>query len=55
MYSDFEWSAAIDFGAQPKSLWKVNWTSMASTREGKAMVVWQTDDGILGRWIERIH
>lgn len=53
MYSDSEWSAPIVLGVGPA--WKNKWMSMASTDEGKAMVIWQSEDGIVGQWIERIR
>jgi hypothetical protein len=60
MYSDFEWSAPMELGAgRPFEnfvgrRWVRNMT-MASNGEGKALVVWQRDDGVFGRWIERVR
>jgi hypothetical protein len=57
-FSGDAWSTPIEVGlANVSSFWGWIWDAydIVSAGQGAAFVVWPTDHGIVGRWIERLH
>jgi hypothetical protein len=57
-FSGNEWSGPVDVGlADVSSFWGSIWDALdiASTGQGRAFLVWPTEQAIVGRWIERLQ